>query len=173
MRTLLLLALFGVFLLVLWLVADAFDNDAEDTPVRAWGTPQPAYVIEPPSTTSTTRPPSKRPIIHATQAGRAVVVGHDEVVAVIRDVFSRFGPDVAEQAVRVSGCETGGTYNPAVVNSSGHTGLFQLSPRYHTARAARLGFTWEQMREARPNALVAADLFAEQGWGPWTCRRAA
>lgn len=96
-----------------------------------------------------------------------------EIVDIIRSAFARFGPDVAEQAVRVSRCETGGTFNPAVVNGSGHTGLFQLSPRWHTARAQRLGFSWAQMREALPNALVAADLYGEQKWGPWTCRRAA
>ena len=103
------------------------------------------------------------------QGYRAAAVG--SVPDLIRRVFARFGPAVAEQAVRVAGCES--RYDPAVVNSSGHTGLFQLSPRYHTARAQRLGFSWAQMREAEPNALVAADLYAEQGWGPWTCRWAA
>jgi hypothetical protein len=37
----------------------------------------------------------------------------------------------------------------------------------HRARAARLGFTWSQMREAWPNAVVAYNLWREQGWRPW------
>jgi hypothetical protein len=56
---------------------------------------------------------------------------------------------------------------PAVVNGSGHTGCLQLS-RIHAARAARLGFSWVQMRQAWPNAVVAYDLWREQGWRPWS-----
>ena len=123
-------------------------------------------------TTTTTAPVARTaPTVRAASASRPAPAG--SIPDLIRRVFARFGPNVAEQAVRVSGCETGHTYNPAVVNSSGHTGLFQLSPRWHTARAQRLGFSWAQMREAEPNALVAADLYAEQGWRPWTCRWAA
>lgn len=104
------------------------------------------------------------------QGYRAASVG--SVPDLIRRVFARFGPDVAEQAVRVAWCES--HHDPAVVNSSGHTGLFQISPRYHQARAQRLGFSWAQMREAEPNALVAADLYGEtHSWRAWTCRTAA
>lgn len=168
---LLLIVAFVVFLIALLTLVDGDDT----TTVRAasWGSEKPWYVVEPPTTTTTARArtaPMKRTMRSASVAPTASAA---EAVAVIRDVFSRFGTAIAEQAVRVSSCETGGTFDPTVVNSSGHTGLFQLAPRYHTARAARLGFSWPQMREARPNALVAADLFAEQHWGPWTCRYAA
>lgn len=127
----------------------------------------------PPATTTTARARTA-PNVSAASASRptpAAVTG--DIPNLIRQGFARFGQAVAEQAVRVSGCETGRTYDPAVVNSSGHTGLFQLSPRYHTARAQKLGFTWDQMRQAVPNIAVAADLYAEQGWRPWTCRYAA
>jgi hypothetical protein len=95
-----------------------------------------------------------------------------EVQQIIYDGFSRFGPVVAQEAVNVAGCETGHTYDPSSRNGS-HVGLFQLSETYHRARAERLGFQWSQMVEARANVAVAADLYAEQGWQPWTCRWAA
>jgi hypothetical protein len=175
MRPLLFVVLVALILLTIWLVSEAADvDDSMRVETVAWGEVKPWFVVEPPSTTVPARArtaPRERTTMRA--ASVAPTASAAEAIAVIREVFVRFGLDVAEQAVRIAGCETGGTYNPAVVNSSGHTGLFQLAPRYHTARAQRLGFTWDQMREARPNALVAADLYAEQGWRPWTCRYAA
>lgn len=122
-----------------------------------------------PTTTTTAR--ARTAPIHSASVSRPAPAG--DIPAAIRAGFARFGPAVAEQAVRVSSCETGGTFDPTVVNASGHTGLFQISRRYHEARVNRLGFTWDQMREAWPNITVAADLYAEQGWRPWTCRYAA
>lgn len=92
-----------------------------------------------------------------------------EVVTLIREGFARFGPDVAEQAVRVAACETGGTFDPHATNGV-HRGLFQVSTRYHAERVRRLGFTLEQLWQARPNIAVAADLYADSGWGPWQCQ---
>lgn len=168
-----------VALLTVELSNEATDHDSMQVKtVQQWGRTAPPYVLESSMFTTTTTArartaPIQRKPVHVAAATRPVVGGHDEAIAAIRQAFARFGEQVVQQAVNVSGCETGGTYNPAVVNSSGHTGLFQLSPRYHTARAARLGFTWDRMREALPNALVAADLFGESRWGPWTCRYAA
>lgn len=177
MRAVLFLLLAGLLLLTVWLVTEAADVDSESVRVETvatWGSVKPPYVVDAQMfTTTTTARPRSAPTRRTTMRAASVAPSAAEALAVIRDVFSRFGAAVAEQAVRVSSCETGGTFNPTVVNSSGHTGLFQLSPRYHTARAARLGFSWPQMSEARPNALVAADLFAEQQWRPWTCRYAA
>lgn len=86
--------------------------------------------------------------------------------------FSQEGATPAQvgEALEVAACESG--FNPdAVSPSGGHVGVFQLSTRYHRERAARLGFTWEQVaHDARANATVAADLWAEQGWRPWSCR---
>lgn len=101
------------------------------------------------------------------------VVIHDT----IRRVFG--GGERAEQAIRVAGCEsTGDTTEPIVIDQAPtgnptHAGAFQLA-RVHTARAERLGFTWEQVRTLiEPNAKVAENLQAEQGWRPWACRWAA
>lgn len=44
------------------------------------------------------------------------------------------------------------------------------NPNYE-ARARRLGFTWEQMYQARPNAVVAHDLWLEgRDWHQWRCK---
>lgn len=123
---------------------------------------------------ATTIPPSPAVRHVARSAPTRTATATGAIPDLIRTRFAqRFGGLAGAQAVRVSSCETGGTFNPAIVNASGHTGLFQLSPRYHTERARRLGFTWAQMREAEPNIAVAMDLYAEQGWQPWTCRYAA
>ena len=36
-----------------------------------------------------------------------------------------------------------------------------------------MGFQWNDLLDARVNALVAKSIFDEQGWGPWACRHAA
>ncbi|MBK9178531.1 MAG: hypothetical protein IPM45_02965 [Acidimicrobiales bacterium] len=84
----------------------------------------------------------------------------------IRVAFSVRGATAADQdkAVHIARCESG--LDPAVANGQ-YTGLFQLGRAYHEGRAAKLGFTWDRMREAAPNAAVAADLWAEVGWSPW------
>lgn len=81
-------------------------------------------------------------------------------------VCSAFGDDCAE-ALDVARCES--RFRPDARNGV-HVGLFQLSGRWHRARAARLGYEWERMTEAGPNAVVAADLHDEQGWRPWSCQ---
>ena len=81
-------------------------------------------------------------------------------------VCAAFGPE-CERALRVAWCES--TWRTDAVSRGGHRGLFQLS-RIHQARAARLGFTWDQMLELGPNVAVALDIFVEQGWRPWSCQ---
>ena len=68
----------------------------------------------------------------------------------------------------VAACESSG--RPDAVSPDGQNwGLMQLGV-IHKARAERLGFTWEQMLQPRPNLLVAYDLWLDQGWAPWACR---
>lgn len=122
------------------------------------------------STTTTTLKARPAPTVRVSRPTPTPAVAVGEIPSLIRQMFGRFGADVGEQAVKVFGCETGGTYNPRATNGS-HAGLAQISRRWHGARIARLGFTWEQMFEATPNLTVAADIFAEQGWRPWTCAR--
>lgn len=97
--------------------------------------------------------------------------GPTDRVAVVREihtVFDRFGVLVANQAIKVFGCES--RLAPGA-RSAGNAGLAQLNRRWQEGRVRRLGFRWEQMYEARPNLMVAANLYAEQGWRPWTCRK--
>lgn len=120
-----------------------------------------------PNTTSTSLPRTAdtAPIVVSKRPAPA-----GEVADIIRAGFSRFGPVVAEQAVRVANCES--TLNPGATNGA-HAGLFQISRQYHQPLVARLGFTWEQMFTAQPNATVAAALYEQSGWQPWSCRWAA
>lgn len=179
-------ALLVVLVVVLFVVLLAFDLvhralDSDDSAVVTARRPPPAAPATsiPPTTTVPTPPTTARartaPTVRTTSIGPPVVAG--ELQDEIRAGFARFGPEIAEQAVHVAGCEstgdeTGEHLDPAAINGD-HSGLFQLARRYHEDRARRLGFTWDQMLQPGPNIAVAADLFAEHQWGPWTCRWAA
>lgn len=82
-------------------------------------------------------------------------------------IIDALGGD-ASFGVRLARCES--TLNPTARNGT-HIGLFQLAKRYHETRARRLGFTWSQMTQSTPNAVVAHDLFREQGRTPWLASR--
>lgn len=71
------------------------------------------------------------------------------------------------QALRVARCES--TLNPRAVNSSGHAGLFQLSPRFH---AWRVGGDASRLLNAEENVRAAHGLWLDSGrsWRPWSCR---
>lgn len=86
----------------------------------------------------------------------------------IRYWFAQRGASPAQQekAVDVAWCES--RHNPQARNGQ-FAGLFQIGRQWHEGRASRLGFSWGQMYEASPNIIVAADLWAEQGWSPWSC----
>jgi len=89
------------------------------------------------------------------------------VEAVITEVFGSH----AAAAIGVARCESG-LRPEAISRGGGNWGLFQIN-RVHRDRVARMGFQWEQLLDARVNALVAKTIFDEQGWGPWACRHAA
>lgn len=110
--------------------------------------------------TSTTTVTVRRPVATARTAPTAACGGYRALVASVGL------PPVFCAVVR---CESG--FNPTARNGSS-TGLAQLHRRWHEARARRLGFVWQRMIEARPNLLVAADLWREQGMGPWRPSRA-
>ncbi len=89
----------------------------------------------------------------------------------IRVAFSERGANTEqqEQAVRVAHCES--TLRPdAKSRGGGNWGLFQINT-VHRARVEAMGYTWDQMLLPYENARVAADIWAEQGWRPWTCAR--
>jgi hypothetical protein len=89
----------------------------------------------------------------------------------IRVAFAERGAttEQQEQAIRVAHCES--TLRPDAVSSGGgNWGLFQIN-RVHRARVEAMGYSWDQMLYAYENSRVAADIWAEQGWRPWTCAR--
>ena len=89
----------------------------------------------------------------------------------IRVAFSERGasPAQQEEAIRVAHCES--TLRPGAISpGGGNWGLFQIN-RVHQGRVAALGFDWQEMLHPWQNAQVAADIWAEQGWRPWTCAR--
>lgn len=131
-----------------------------------------SYVLP---TTTTTAPPAPKTVLkrkraplptqERTEAFEAAYAS--EVATLIREGFARFGPDVAEEAVRVAWCES--RHVPTARNGQ-FVGTFQLGD-YHRHIAERLGFTWDEVAtQARPNIAVAAELYADSGWGPWECK---
>lgn len=93
--------------------------------------------------------------------------GWSDVICTERRAAAEFGVPAAE-FVRVLGCESG--HNPRAVNaSSGALGLGQHLPRYWGARAAALGYRYDNWSNARANARVSAWLWATSGPQHWVC----
>jgi hypothetical protein len=78
-------------------------------------------------------------------------------------------PAQQQQAVEVARCESG--LNPAAVSpGGGNWGLFQIN-RVHAGRVNAMGFNWSDMTHSWENAQVAAELWSQAGWSPWSCAR--
>jgi hypothetical protein len=76
-----------------------------------------------------------------------------------------------QQGIAACVAQRESTWRPDAVNGN-HRGLYQINIVVHAERIARLGYTEADMLEAYPNAVVAHDLWAEQGWdGPWRAQR--
>lgn len=120
-----------------------------------------------PATVAATPVSVARASIPAAQPAQSAPPAPGSVQEVIAEVF---GPH-ASAAIGVARCESG--LNPSAVSrGGGNWGLFQIN-KVHRDRVARMGFAWEQLLDARVNALVAKSIFDEQGWRPWACRHAA
>lgn len=78
-------------------------------------------------------------------------------------------PAQVEQAVRVAHCESTHRHN-VISPGGGNWGLFQINT-VHRRRVEQMGYRWDQMLFPLENARVAAAIWAEQGWRPWTCAR--
>jgi hypothetical protein len=132
--------------------------------------PAPAVVEAPPAAPPTTvavavaEPKVQR--IAAVQIV-AVVPAPGSVEAVITEIFG----GNARSAIGVARCES--HLNPGAISRNGaNWGLFQIN-KAHRGRVAAMGYQWEDLLDARVNALVAKSIFDEQGWRPWACRHAA
>lgn len=75
--------------------------------------------------------------------------------------------EFAKGYLPVAWCES--RYDNEAVGKAGERGLLQIM-ELHIARIRRLGFTWDQMFEAIPNALVGLDIWKDsQSWRAWSC----
>ena len=77
-------------------------------------------------------------------------------------------PEQVGEAIRVAECESSLRWD--AVGAAGERGILQIHP-VHRGRVEALGFSWDEMLMPWQNAVVAADLWAEQGWRPWVCAR--
>lgn len=89
----------------------------------------------------------------------------------IRFAFAERGatPAQQDQAIRVARCESS-LHAGAISPGGGNWGLFQINT-VHRGRVQAMGYQWNDMLRGFENAQVAADIWAEQGWRPWTCAR--
>lgn len=83
-----------------------------------------------------------------------------------RELIIKYWKGDDRKALAVAYCES--RYNNRAQNGS-HRGVFQLTSKYHQGRAAKFGYSWEDMYDAGKNTRVAYDLYLDKGWGPWTC----
>lgn len=75
------------------------------------------------------------------------------------------GNDLVAQANRVAECES--RHNPGAVSpGGGNHGLFQING----VHAPRFPHRWWRRYESLHNATMAAEIYKEQGWRPWSCR---
>jgi hypothetical protein len=90
---------------------------------------------------------------------RLIVLRTPGPIQAIRMVFGPY----AEQAIRVSSCETGGTFSTRATNGQ-YLGLFQMGDY---ARG-RYGHSWTALGQAK----AAYRYFVDSGrdWSPWECR---
>jgi hypothetical protein len=90
------------------------------------------------------------------------------VEGVIATVFGHH----ARAAIKVARCES--SLRPGAVSAGrGNWGLFQIN-RIHEDLVVSMGFAWEDLLDARVNALVAREIYdAAGGWSPWDCAWAA
>lgn len=87
--------------------------------------------------------------------------------------YQNGSPELHRQAQKIVDCETGGTWNPGAVSPTNDHGLFQINKKYHYSNFTRVtGQPWHKVYEPFWNATYAKWLYDNQGWQPWTCRKA-
>jgi hypothetical protein len=88
-----------------------------------------------------------------------------EIVDLIHKHWDRFGVDVANWAIGIAWRES--NCRPDVTSSTGCAGIFQLWSG-HAGLFTAAGFSFHpDAWSAEPNIIVAANLYASSGPGPW------
>jgi len=123
-------------------------------------TPQPAVVTAEASATVTQAlqqyvPPL--PTVKPTETPYSAAGGLEAEVWEAIQVY--FPSHQWSTALRVSGCETGGTYNPGAIGAHGEEGIFQVRAIYHGAVP----------RDIAGQVQQAAGIWSAYGWQPWSC----
>ncbi|MDZ7732233.1 MAG: transglycosylase SLT domain-containing protein [Acidimicrobiia bacterium] len=129
----------------------------------------------PPSTTTTVPPATtvdeaaSSMAIEATPEGPVVVNPPEAPVAegpLAELVCSYDWP--CQQALAIARCES--TMRPHVISPTNDYGLMQING-VHRGRWRAMGYSEADMLRPGPNLAVAHAIWAEQGWGPWSCAR--
>jgi hypothetical protein len=88
-----------------------------------------------------------------------------------RDLIGAY-PWPLGEALRVFSCESV-NFRPDVVygpteGAAGERGITQLHP-VHIDKFYQRDWTWDDAFNPERNLAVAYAIYADQGWGPWTC----
>lgn len=87
----------------------------------------------------------------------------------LEGIIQRHFGDAAPAAIRIAQCESG--MNPNAVSPTNDHGLFQINIVHRGQFEAVTGAPWSSVYDPELNTIYARHLYAQQGWGPWTCAR--
>jgi hypothetical protein len=82
-------------------------------------------------------------------------------------IIQRHFGSAAPTAMRIAECESG--MNPRAVSATDDHGLFQINAVHRGQFEAVTGAPWSSVYDPELNTIYAHHLYAQQGWGPWTC----
>jgi hypothetical protein len=89
-----------------------------------------------------------------------------DIVALIDKHWSRFGPQVVQWAISIAWRES--NCRPDVTSPTRCAGIYQVCVPLHADLFTAAGYDWHTAAwEAEPNIIVAANLYASSGPGPW------
>lgn len=147
-----------------WEAQDAaFRTDPTVTPTATatvTPSPSPTPTATPLPPTPTPEPPPPEPTAVYVPPPAETYEEPEPVYTDIEALICSMGWDCAT-ALRVAWCES--RYDPNAQNGV-HVGIFQMNVNYHSWRSPT-GELWT----AWANVAAAYHLWAEQGWGPWSC----
>ncbi len=85
----------------------------------------------------------------------------------LESIIQRHFGEASSSAIRIAQCESG--MNPNAVSPTNDHGLFQINIVHRSQFEAVTGASWSSVYDPELNTIYARHLYAQQGWGPWTC----
>lgn len=82
-------------------------------------------------------------------------------------IIQRHFGSAAPAAIRIAECES--SMNPNARSATNDHGLFQINIVHRDQFEAVTGAPWSSVYDPELNTIYARHLYAQQGWGPWTC----